>query len=563
MNKHNETDRIDTAFAEGQKDAAQQVDVQAAPDLHVSFEHRESESKPVDVQQTETGRTTIAPGVAQTAALMALFSLGTKVLGFLREVFLAGFFGTSPVTDAYVMAAAIPGILFAGVFTSMSVSYMPLYSDIVVRSGREAGNRFTSQAIALSAGLAVIGAALGIVFAEQLVAVFARGFDVETAALTVFYARITFSYIVFNAAAGLLESYLQYDGSFLRPIFAGYLQSGFVLVAIVVSAYFDYRLLAMGLLIGTALRTIALLWFALQRGFAWSPGGGLSDAAKTIVALAVPVFIGSTVNQINTFVDKMLASGLESGSVSALNYGFLLVNMITALTATVIVTIVYPRLTQAQSAGDDSAFDRACQAGFSVALIVSVPFALGAALYSEPVIRLVYERGAFDAASRGLTAGAFAFYSLGLAFVAVNALLVKIFYSLQDMKTPVAAGALAAATNIILNLLLIGPLAQRGLALATSIAALINTACLFALMRRRHPRIRVVESSAKAAKIVCAASASVGISYAVYTLPGIVARLHSAILLLLAVGTAALVYLFLLYKLDVEELDLLKKLVKR
>lgn len=577
-------------------------------------------------------------GVAQTAALMAVLTLGTKFLGFLREIFLAGFFGTSPVTDAYVMAAAIPGILFAGVFTSMSVSYMPLYSDIVAQEGRDAGNRFTSQAIMLSSGLAVAGAVLGILFTEQLVHIFAAGFDADTAALTVFYAKITFFYIVFNAAAGLFESYLQYDGAFLRPLLAGYLQSGLVLAAIVVSAYLDYRLLALGLLIGTVLRTIALAAFAVERGFEWSPGGKISDAAKAIVALAIPVFIGSTVNQINTFVDKMLASGLVSGSVSALNYSYLLVNMITALTTAIIVTIIYPRLTRAQSSGDATGFDRACQAGVSVSLIIAVPFSLGAALYSEPVIRLVYERGAFDAASRSLTVGAFAFYSLGLVFVAVNALLVKVFYSLQDMKAPVAAGAVAALTNIGLNLLFVGPLAQRGLALATSIAALVNTVCLVAMLRRRHPATRVFTDPVKAAKIVAAACAAVFLSWLVYKLPGRLARLllrsmalslapgalasqlqtgshgfwnalqfvmlpdrlthlpamdleqiahmhseslgrfahmlqviatdnpgslHSAILLLLAAGSAALVYLFLLYKLDIEELGLLKSLVKK
>ncbi len=500
---------------------------------------------------------------AQTAAMMAALTLGTKFLGFLREVFLAGFFGTSPVTDAYVMAGAIPGILFAGVFTSMSVSYMPLFSDIMEREGRESGNRFTSQAITLSAGLAALCSVLGILFADQLVSVFAAGFEGETATLTAFYLRITFSYIVFNAGAGLLESYLQYNGTFLKPVLAGYLQSGFVLIAIVVSALLDYRLLALGLLIGTILRTLALVLFAAQRGFEWRPGGQLTRAAKTIVALAIPVFIGSTVNQINTFVDKMLASGLESGSVSALNYGYLLINMITTLTITVVVTIIYPRLTRSQSAGEDLQFNRACAAGFSIALMLSAPCSLGAMLYSQPVIRMVYERGAFDQASTELTTGAFAFYALGLVFVALNALLVKIFYALQDMKTPVLCGVAAAVTNIVLNLALVGPMEQRGLALATSIAALVNTVALFVLLKKKHPEVRVVESSAKTAKILAAALASVALSWPVYAGLGRLAGLHAFVALGAAVAAAASAYLLLLHLFKIEELSLLGDLVKR
>lgn len=499
---------------------------------------------------------------ARTAALMAALTLGTKLLGFLREVFLAGFFGTSPITDAYVMAGAIPGILFAGVFTSMAVSYMPLFSDIMEKEGRGSGNRFTSQAIALSGGIAFLSAVLGILFAEQLVGVFASGFDSETAALTAFYLRITFFYIVFNAAAGLLESYLQYNGTFLKPVLAGYLQSGFVLTAIVVSAYLDHRLLALGLLIGTILRTAALAVFAAQRGFSWDASGKISRAAKTIVALAVPVFIGSTVNQINTFVDKMLASGLAQGSVSALNYGYLLVNMITTLTISVVVTIIYPLLTRSQSAGLDERFNRASSAGFSIALILSTPFALGAALYSEPVIRLVYERGAFDQASTELTVGAFQFYAPGLVFVAVNALLVKIFYARQDMKTPVIAGAAAALCNIALNLALVGPLQQRGLALATSIAALLNTALLLGLLKKKHPEVRVIERGAKAARIIAAALAAVALSWPVYTGLGRLA-LSVTPSLLLAVAAAALAYLLLLRLLKIEELSMLRDLVRR
>ena len=500
---------------------------------------------------------------AQTAAMMAVLTLGTKFLGFLREVFLAGFFGTSPVTDAYVMAGAIPGILFAGVFTSMSVSYMPLFSDIMEREGRESGNRFTSQAITLSSGIAALCAVLGILFAEPLVSIFAPGFEAETAALTAFYLRITFSYIVFNAGAGLLESYLQYNNTFLKPVLAGYLQSGFVLVAIVVSALLDYRLLALGLLIGTILRTLALVVFAVQRGFSWDASGKISEAAKTIVALAIPVFIGSTVNQVNTFVDKMLASGLAQGSVSALNYGYLLINMITTLTITVVVTIIYPRLTRSRSALEDEGFNRASTAGFAVALIISTPCALGAMLYSEPVIRMVYERGAFDRASTELTVGAFGFYALGLVFVAVNALLVKIFYARQDMKTPVIAGAAAALTNIALNLALVGPLQQRGLALATSIAALVNTVTLFVLLHQKHPEVRVVESRAKTAKILAAALASVAVSWPVYIGLGRLAGLGSVLSLGAAVAAAASAYLLLLKLLKIEELSLLGDLVRR
>ena len=102
---------------------------------------------------------------AKTAAMMAVLTLGMKGLGFLREVFMAGFFGTSYIVDSYVMASAIPGILFAGIFTSVSVSYMPIFSRIVEKDGIEEGNRFTGQSITLASFIAFVSAVLGIIFA--------------------------------------------------------------------------------------------------------------------------------------------------------------------------------------------------------------------------------------------------------------------------------------------------------------------------------------------------------------------------------------------------------------
>lgn len=387
---------------------------------------------------------------------MAALTLVSKFMGFLREIFLAGFFGTSYITDAYVMASAVPGIIFAGVFTSVSVSYMPIFSQIVEKEGIQKGNRFTSEAINLSMGIALIVSVLGIIFSDQVVTVFANGFTAETAALTSFYLKITFAYVVFTAATGLLTSWLQYRGIFLSPLIAGYLQSGFVLLSIIVSAFYSHYYLAYGLLIGHFLQLVAVAAIAKKKGFTYVPTLKIGKSAKEIMILAVPVFIGSTVNQINSFVDKMLASGLKEGSVAALNYSNLLINLITALTITVIVTIIYPRLTQALAQEDFGRFNDSISKGMNITVIIGLPCSIGAMLYSDAAVRLVYERGAFDAASTDLTSSAFFYYAIGLTFIALNALLVKVYYSMQDMKTPVICGAIGAATNITLNLILVG-----------------------------------------------------------------------------------------------------------
>ena len=508
---------------------------------------------------------------AKTAAMMAVLTLGMKILGFLREVLMAGFFGTSYIVDSYVMASAIPGILFAGIFTSVSVSYMPIFSRIVEEKGMEEGNRFTGEAITLASFIALVSAVLGFIFAEEVVAVLAKGFTGETATLTAFYLRITFFYVIFTAATGLLESYLQYKGTFLKPVLAGYLQSGFVLLAIIVSAFYSHYFLAFGLLIGSILRLIVLAFVAKGKGFSYRPTWRVGKAAKEIMVLAVPVFIGSTVNQINSFVDKMLASGLSEGSVSALNYGYLLINMITAMTITIIVTIIYPRLTQSLVATDYPKFNHSIGTGMNIILIVSLPCSLGAMLYSKPAVQLIYERGAFDAASTELTASAFFYYAIGLTFIAINALLVKIYYAMEDMKTPVICGIFGAATNIILNLLLIGSMAHRGLALATSIAAVVNAALLYYWIRRKYPKVRIITDQAKMWRIALAAVAAIQVSWLAYKGVGGVAAFQTALSptgftvlsLGVAVSAAAIAYLILLRFFRIDELSMLRDLIKK
>lgn len=494
---------------------------------------------------------------------MAILVLGSKILGFLREVFMAGFFGTSYITDAYVMASAVPGILFAGVFTSVAISYMPIFSEIVEKEGMEQGNRFTGESITLVVSIAVVLAIAGMIFSDQLVSVFAMGFTGKTASLTSFYLRILFPTILFSAVVTLLTSYLQYKGIFLLPVVAGYLQSGFLLIAIVVGALVSHYILPFGLLLGSVFYSVTVWIGAAKNGFHHRFNFKVRRSARRIIYLALPVFIGSTVSQINTFVDKMLASRLIEGSVSALNYGNLLSGLITALTVTIIVTIIYPKLTQAVAREDYGSFNEFLSKGMTINVIIGIPCSLGAMLYSKEVVQIVFERGAFDAASTDLTSSAFFYYAIGLTFLAVNALLVKVYFALQDMKTPVVYGVAGASVNIVLNLILVGPMAHRGLALATSVAAVLNTILLYCGMRRKYPHIRMHEGRYKMIKIAVAALLSVGLSYGVYGPLRKLLFAPNVVSLGLAVIAAMLFYLILLKIFKVDEISMLRDLLRR
>ena len=497
---------------------------------------------------------------------MAILTLISKGFGFIREMFMANYFGTSYVTDAYVMAQAIPGIIFAGVLGSVATAYMPIYSRIAEKQGEAESNKFTSQVLNILLLVSIIAAIVGIVFSDQIVAVFASGFSGETAALCSFFLKVTFSYMIFANTASVLESFLQYKGVFLPQIIGGYATNIAVIAVIVLSGLFSQYYLAFGWLVGYIIRLIVAAVLAKKRRFFYTLTIGKDDNIRNIAILALPVFIGSSISQINVFVDKTLASGLIEGSVAALNYGMLLITLVTGLTISILTTILYPKLAQASSRLDNDRFSDIIGTGMTLIAIVAIPCALGAMVYSNQIVQIVYERGAFDSVATTLTAAAFFYYAIGLPFMSANDLMIRAYYSMHDMKTPLVVGGFSVVVNIVLILILIGPMGLSGLALATSIAALSNAILLLAGIRWKYPGVKVLKSKTKLLKITLAAIVAVGTSVIVYQF--IVIKLSYIIVsrmaqLSITVIAAGMVYFLLLYLMKIDEIKMIKQILVR
>ncbi len=504
--------------------------------------------------------------VIQTATLMAILTLIAKVFGFFREMVMAIFFGTTYITDAYVMAVAIPGIIFGGIFGAVATSYMPLFSKILENEGKEAGSQFTSEVINLLIIASVFSAIIGLVFSDQIVGIFASGFTGETARLTSFFTKITFLYVLFTSITGVIQSYLQYKGVFLIEIVLGYVHNIIVICIIIISAYTSHYYLTLGLLLAHITRFIIFIFISKKRGLKYFPTFKVNETVKQIITTALPVFLASTITQINAFVDKTFASGLPEGSVAALNYGMILINLITGMTVTILATILYPKLNQANSLQDYDKFSDMIARGMTLIALVTIPCSLGAMVYSSQIVQIVYERGAFDSLATSMTGSAFFYYCIGLVFISLNILMVRAYYSMHDMKTPMLYGGISLIINIILNLILVQFMELSGLALATSIAALANTVMLFIGMKKKYPKIILLRSKLKLLRIIISSIIAVGSSYLLYTLliTYLVDMIYMRFVHLgLAVLVAVAVYFGMLVLFKIEELKIIKQIVKR
>lgn len=500
---------------------------------------------------------------AQTAVAMAALTLISKCLGFVREMVMAGCFGTSYVVDAYVMAQNIPNIIFAGILSAVSTSFMPLFSEKMEREGEESGNKFVNEVLNLLLKTSIVVAIFGMVFAKQFVQVFALGFTGEQAALTMFFLRIAFLFLIFNSLNLLITAYLQYKNVFLPQIAFGYLQNFIVISFVIIGAYINEKLIIFGLLCSYILINLLLTRLANKKGLKRVYSFKNSGVAKQIMALALPTFIGGYVAQINTYVDKMLASGLPEGSVAALNYALLIVSLVSGLTVSIISTITFPKLNQARAAGNQEYYNEMFSKSFNLIFIISVPFALGAMVFSEEVVQVIYERGAFDTAATAMTAVALFWYGPHLAVSTLNIPIVQAYQSNKDMKTPMYIGFIIVAVNVCLNLILVKKMGLAGLAFATSIAGTVGLVLRVVVLKKKYPQIRAIESRSKLGKIGIAAGMAVAIAAFAYNCLVAVIWMPIIVYLGVAVAIAALIYIVVLKLFKVQEIEMIKGIVEK
>ncbi|MBQ4100861.1 MAG: polysaccharide biosynthesis C-terminal domain-containing protein, partial [Oscillospiraceae bacterium] len=237
----------------------------------------------------------------------------------------------------------------------------------------------------------------------------------------------------------------------------------------------------------------ALIPAAYKFGFSYKPYIDVTDnSLKQIVGLIIPIFIGQTVFQLNTVVDKSLASNLPTGTVTALNYAFKLNDFFVSILIMSIATVIYPKLNKYAAEDNIKALKHTLYVSLARPSVVLMPCMVGVMVLAHPIVKVLYGRGAFDAEDVELTSQCLVFYSVGMVTVGFRQILNKVFYSLRDSKTPMINGAIAVVLNIVLNLIFIGPLQHKGLALATSISSLLTVILLFANLRKKIGRLGIM-----------------------------------------------------------------------
>ena len=426
-------------------------------------------------------------------ATVSSMTLLSRILGYVRDFFIARVFGAGLATDAFFVALRIPNLmrrLFAeGAF---SQAFVPILAEVRNRESPEV-TRALVDCVSTALFLALLAAAaVGIALAPLVVYLSAPGFAAEPGKfeLTVAMLRITFPYIVFISLVALAAGVLNTWSRFAVPAFTPALLNVSFIVG---AAFFADRFDPPVLVLAWAVFIGGLLQLALQIPFLWKIGmlprwrlDLRHPGVMRVLKLMAPAVFGVSVSQISLLINTIFASFLVTGSVSWLYYADRLMEFPAGVLGAALGTILLPSLSKHHAGGASAQYSRLLDWGLRVTLLLALPAAAALAVLAMPLIATLFHYGRFSAEDAWMTREALVAYSLGLVGMILVKILAPGFYARQNVVTPVKIGLVTLAATQLMNLAFIGPLKHAGLALAIGLGACLNAALLYRYLRKQQ-----------------------------------------------------------------------------
>ncbi len=425
-------------------------------------------------------------GLLKTTLAVTLLIFVSKAGGFIREIIMASYYGTNAAMDAYNSAYSlyyVPVLLFNSCITS---TLIPIYVRLHEEKGLERANRFGSNALNLFA-LAAMIISIGMFFlAEPIVRLTNGGYTAEKQELTAQLLKIMLPSLMFIVSSIVLSSILNARDRYMAAQLTGFpITVALIAATVGFSAQFGIHALAWGVFVSGILQVVILLP-SLWKKFSYKVHFDFKDENfKKLLILAAPAVLSMAVNELNHLIDRFLATGLDNGTVSGMNFAFKLITFLQGVFLVPLTTIMFSKMSRQAAKDDKAGIAKMVMNCLEVVTMVILPITAVCAVMSTDVIRAAYMRGQFNAESVALTAGPFLFYVIGLIGFGVRDMLNRAFHSVQDTKTPMSNSAITVVLNIGLNLILVRSMGGSGLALATSISGILGAVMLFVRLRRK------------------------------------------------------------------------------
>src|ERR671937_291324 len=424
-----------------------------------------------------------------SAATLILIAYGlSRVMGAVRELVIANTFGTSHQLDDYRVAFGVPDLLFNLLLAgAISSAFIPVLSEHLAKHEQNRALEIAERVLNASVLFLTIGAAILFVVAPLYVSLIAFGYSAQDHELITQLTRILLLQPIFLGAGGvvigILTAYQRFFAQALAPLFYN---ASIIVAAAFFAPRFGVMALAVGVVVGALLHLGVQLPSLVRIG--WRPVAalGLHDAGvRKVGRLMLPIALGLAAAQVNVFVDTVLGTSLPHGRVAALRYADTIAQLPLGTFTQALAFVLFPFLARDAALRAIDTIRHRTALALRLNIFVLVPASVGLSILGVPIVAVLFERGQFGPQSVQETAYALTFFSLGLAGQAATALLVRVFYALQDVMTPLRISLIVIAVNLATNVILVRLLAQGGLALGTSIAATLNAILLARALRVR------------------------------------------------------------------------------
>jgi putative peptidoglycan lipid II flippase len=418
-------------------------------------------------------------------------TLISRASGFIRDVVMAAVLGAGPMADAFFVAFRLPNH-FRAIFAegAFAAAFIPAYARTLQQSGTGAAKLFADRIAAALVVLNLVLLTLALLFTPWVVSLLAPGLvnDPLRFNLAVALTRITFPYLTLVSFETLLAGALNANERFAAAAGAPIFLNISLIATLLLTPYFQSAgyAAAWGVLIAGVAQVMLVATDAEMRGVGIRFRMPMLDApTRRFLKALGPAIIGAGGVQLALFADTLIASFLPTGALSALYYADRINQLPIGVVGIAVGTVLLPEMSRRLADGDECGAAQAQARGIQLALLLTVPSVAGAVAIPDLVMRALFARGAFTAADAAAAGATLAAYAIGLLPFVMMRSFTAPFYARGDTLTPVKAALLAAGVNIAFKVMLMGPLAQVGLAFATSIGAWINLSLLTIFARRR------------------------------------------------------------------------------
>jgi putative peptidoglycan lipid II flippase len=452
--------------------------------------------------------------LAKTSAVVTLVMIVAHFLSFVKEAVIAKYFGLSYTVDAYTIAIQIPVLLFSFVSVAIQSVVVPIYSDIYFNEGAQKAKAYIDHLLTILIFISLFIVTLGEIFAGQLIYVFAPGFNDITHDLAVQLLHISLPSIILSIIGQVIIAVLNVHKSFIWPSMAVFFMNVTMIITILLlHSQVGIVSACVGQLIGDTLRCIFIISIA-KKYYNYTVSLNLKDAhvIKTL-KLSIPVFLSISVAELNAIVNRIVASMLFVGSISAITYSNKINTVLMQFFVSAIATVVYPLYAESTAKGNIEQLNNRVNLTMAAYALFVVPLMCGIWIFKTELVEIAFARGAFDNDAVTLTQSLLGCYSIGMLFMSLRSTVTNVFYSLKDTKTPAINASVGAILNIILNITLPYFWGIQGIAIATSITAIYITSSLLILLTKKYDGINLTYFFKNLKRIVIASAIMLFITY--------------------------------------------------